>query len=59
MTQGDGNRFVGTRMRCCRREIRSTEVFMEIRTADAYEGRGDLLIVNHRAGSVDEIEHIP
>merc|ERR1712137_1347969 len=41
MSQGDGNGFIRTRVRCRRCEVRSAEVFMEIGTADTYEGRGD------------------
>jgi hypothetical protein len=48
MSQGDGNGFIRTRVRCRRCEVRSAEVFMEIGTADTYEGRGDLLIISYR-----------
>jgi hypothetical protein len=50
MSQGDGNGFIRTRVRCRRCEVGSAEVFMEIGTADTYEGRGDLLIISYRMG---------
>ena len=51
MSQGDGNGFIRTRVRCRRCEVRSAEVFMEIGTADTYEGRSDLPIISYRMGN--------